>query len=89
MRAPPSQTPEDTHLCCLICCMENLLAGSYSSIPEEGTTGESAWAPAQLYPTHLVLSSGAGPVTMGTGHSKIQGPVLQEYKKQFRHQGPM
>lgn len=24
----------DTHLCCLICCMENLLAGSYSSIPD-------------------------------------------------------
>lgn len=89
MRAPPSQTPEDTHLCCLICCMENLLAGSYSSIPEEGTTGESAWAPAQLYPAHLVLSSSAGPVTVGTWHSKIQGPVLWGHKKQSRHQGPM
>lgn len=26
---------ENTHLCCLICCIENLLAGSYSSIPEK------------------------------------------------------
>lgn len=25
----------NTHLCCLICCIENLLAGSYSSIPEK------------------------------------------------------
>lgn len=26
-----------THLCCLMFCMENLLAGSYSSIPEKAT----------------------------------------------------
>lgn len=45
MQAPLSQAPGLTHLCCLICWMENLLAGSYSSIPEKETIGESAQTP--------------------------------------------
>lgn len=36
---PQVGSPAGTHLCCRICCMENRLAGSYSSIPAGETSG--------------------------------------------------
>lgn len=60
----PRRPLGDTHLCCLICCMENLLAGSYSSIPDGETMGGSALGPSPACPCPAVL--GLEPCGHGT-----------------------